>query len=287
MSKLARLAVIVFFSTFFAVSQAQDAGAPMRNADVVKMVKAKLQDSIIVMSVQSRPSQFDTSPEALISLKNAGVSPAVIEAMIRASTKPASPQTATVATTAAAPPSAAIFSPAGLWGSKQTRIEADRVFLIDGEKRTELKFFQPSTRTRAFFGAQQFAVLAGSSARMRTENKAPEFELILPNNVEVASVVVLGLLAVRPNGSREILIGAGFYSLTQGLPAERNMRIAYDKIADQSGAPEGYEIYRIKPMAPLTAGEYAFMVSKHSGGSGPVAFAGAGFNYNFYELGVD
>ena len=110
--------------------------------------------------------------------------------------------------------------------------------------------------------------------------------MILPNNVEVSSIVVIGLLAERSNGTREILIGGGYMSISQGLPGERNMRITFEKLADQSGAPEGYEIYRIRPTEPCKPGEYAFMVSKPSGGvMGPLG--GADFNYNFYELGVD
>ena len=108
--------------------------------------------------------------------------------------------------------------------------------------------------------------------------------MILPNNVEIPSVVTLGLLAERQNGTREILIGGGFMSISEGLPAERKMRLSYEKVADQSAAPEGYEIYRIKPAEPLRPGEYAFMVNRPLGG-GPMQ--GASFTYNFYELGVD
>jgi len=84
--------------------------------------------------------------------------------------------------------------------------------------------------------------------------------------------------------------GGGYMSISGGLPKDRNILITYDKTADQSNAPEGYEIYRIKPTEPLKpGGEYAFMVSKHSGGAmGAMgAMGGADFSYNFYELGID
>lgn len=149
-----------------------------------------------------------------------------------------------------------------------------------------MKFTKPGTRTRYVFAVQQFAVLGGTKARLRTGNKSPEFEMILPNNVEVSSITALALLAQRSNGSREILIGAGYISMSQGLPSDRNMRLAFDKAADQSGAPEGYEIYRIRSAEPLRPGEYAFMVHKPGGGE-MGAFAGASVAYNFYELGID
>ena len=264
---------------------AQEARPPLTNADVTKLVKAKLPESTIILTIQKNPSAFDTSPEALISLTKNGVSSKILEAMLQSSVKPA----ATGAAAPASPAAAAVPQPtafSSLWGTKQSRIEVDRVFLLEGDKRSEMKFTRPGTRTRMVFALQHFAVLGGLKARLRTENRSPEFEMILPNNVEVSSVIALGLLGDRPNGTREILIGGGYMTISQGLPKDRNIRIQYEKLADQSGVPEGYDLYRIKPVDALKAGEYAFMVNRPSGGDlGPLA--SAGFSYNFYELGVD
>ena len=60
----------------------QGAGtAPLNNDDVMKMVQAKLADAIILAKVKSSTCKFDTSTDALIRLKGAGVSDAVLEAM--------------------------------------------------------------------------------------------------------------------------------------------------------------------------------------------------------------
>ena len=262
---------------------ADKAKPPLRNSDVVKLVKAALPESTIIMTIQANPTAFDVSPDDLIRLKSNGVPVKVMEAMVQANNKP----TPTSVQPIAAPPATPVVTMAGLWGSNQTRVEVDRVFLLDGDMRTEMKFTQPGTRTRFIYSIQTFAVLGGIKARLRTNNRSPEFEMLLPNNVEISSVLALGLLGERSNGSREILIGGGFMTFSQGLPKDRNMQIAYEKIADQSGAPGGYEIYRIKPAASLKPGEYAFMVSKSGamGAMGPMA--GASFSYNFYELGVD
>lgn len=58
---------------------------PLTNADVVKMVKGGVSESIVVSTIQSLPSQFDTSPDALISLHKAGVTQAELNAIIAAS----------------------------------------------------------------------------------------------------------------------------------------------------------------------------------------------------------
>jgi hypothetical protein len=56
----------------------------LKNSDVVGMVKAGLSEATIVLVIEHGSCEFDTSPAALIELKNQGVSPAVMEAMMRA-----------------------------------------------------------------------------------------------------------------------------------------------------------------------------------------------------------
>ncbi len=63
---------------------AQQEQKRLTNADVVGMVKAGLAESTILLAIERSPSDFDTSPAALVELKNQGVSPAVMEAMMRA-----------------------------------------------------------------------------------------------------------------------------------------------------------------------------------------------------------
>jgi hypothetical protein len=65
-------------------SQGEDA-QKMTNADVVKMVEAKLTDDLIIGKIKSSPSDFDTSIDAILKLKAAGASDAVIHAMVDAS----------------------------------------------------------------------------------------------------------------------------------------------------------------------------------------------------------
>ena len=93
----ALLAVAVALGLCCAILGAQDAGQAaspqtaahqehkrLTNADVVGMVKAGLADSTILLAIEQNPSDFDTSPTALVELKNQGVSAAVLEAMMRA-----------------------------------------------------------------------------------------------------------------------------------------------------------------------------------------------------------
>lgn len=62
---------------------------PLSNADVIAMVKAGLAESTIVLAIQKNggSTDFDTSPQALISLKDQGVPQKVLDAMLTAGTE--------------------------------------------------------------------------------------------------------------------------------------------------------------------------------------------------------
>ncbi|HEX3940244.1 MAG TPA: hypothetical protein VHX11_02040 [Acidobacteriaceae bacterium] len=65
------------------------AQAALTNDSIVKMVKAQLSDDVIVTTINASPGAYDTSPDGLIALKQAGVSDKVIAALV-AKSAPAS-----------------------------------------------------------------------------------------------------------------------------------------------------------------------------------------------------
>jgi hypothetical protein len=64
-------------------SQARTGEKPLTNEDIVVMTKAGLGDDIIIDKIHQTTSDFDTSVDALIGLKKAGVSKPVIDAMLK------------------------------------------------------------------------------------------------------------------------------------------------------------------------------------------------------------
>lgn len=64
-------------------------GQALTNNDIIKLVQAKLPDSLIIDNIHSSACAFDTSPDGLIKLKQAGVSDAVLQAMAFAGNKEA------------------------------------------------------------------------------------------------------------------------------------------------------------------------------------------------------
>jgi len=61
--------------------------APMTNADVIKMVQAGIDESVIITAIQKAQSGFDVSPDGLIALNQAKVSKEIINAMVTRSSE--------------------------------------------------------------------------------------------------------------------------------------------------------------------------------------------------------
>jgi len=60
------------------------AASAMNNNDVIKMVKAELDDDTVVLAINAAsPAEFDVSANSLVELKNQGVSKPVIQAIIK------------------------------------------------------------------------------------------------------------------------------------------------------------------------------------------------------------
>ena len=83
----------------FAIAQTKK---PLTNNDVLQMVNAGFEQSMIVKAIEANETNFDVSVQALMELKNAGVSQGIIEAMLSAEARkkaappaPSPPKTST------------------------------------------------------------------------------------------------------------------------------------------------------------------------------------------------
>ncbi len=83
----------------YQVEQQQLAARAVTNADVVTMTQSGVSQDVIINAIRTRGGQFDTSPNALIWLKNSGVSDVVIATM-----QQGGPPIAPVTTTTVVPP---------------------------------------------------------------------------------------------------------------------------------------------------------------------------------------
>lgn len=81
------LVLAVLNLTLCALLTGQQGKKPVTNSDVVKMVHAGLPESTIILALQTSETDLDTSPQALIDLKDQGVSQKVMDAMLAAASK--------------------------------------------------------------------------------------------------------------------------------------------------------------------------------------------------------
>lgn len=117
---------------------------PLTNADVISMTKQSIDASLIVKDIESSSTDFDTSPQSLIDLKNAGVDKSVMDAMLTA--QAAKPTAAVDAVrTAPASPGATIADP------NAPSCSANGCLLREGTQ-VELKFASAISSKTAHIG---------------------------------------------------------------------------------------------------------------------------------------
>ena len=83
------LATMLIISSIVCSSQSK---RPLGNQDVIDMVKAGLDERTISKAIETSETAFDTTPQTLILLKNAGVSDGILTAMLSGESRKPPPQ---------------------------------------------------------------------------------------------------------------------------------------------------------------------------------------------------
>jgi hypothetical protein len=250
------LAAILLCGFITAVGQE---AKPLTNADVVAMVKADLPETTVILAIQKGPTAFDTSPQALIQLKNQGVSPRVLDAMLQPAGAPPAP---------AVQPGAAPVRPNPLDPTALTPgggVASGDVFLVDGDKRVQMKYSTSNARTNSMMGAvvnpfhktKVRDALNGNHAQLRITNTSPAFEVTLPSNVNPSDIITLVKLTPKSD-RREIETGRGSITgVSSGFRKIDLVALSLEEAGDAGG--NSFKVYRAKVVSPLQPGEYALV----------------------------
>ena len=254
----------------FGAAQASAQGKPLTNADIVEMTKAGLPENTIVLAIEKGPAQFDTSPQALIQLKNNGVSTATLDAMIRAG---APATTASSNTTS-------VRKPDPLNPLSTTTVMtpgSSGVAMIDGDTRTAMKYSTPDARTNSMLGAfvnplhksRINYALNGNHAPLRTRNTSPSFEVGIVADANPTDVVAVVKLKAKSDRREIEASRGGITGISTGFRKQDLVPVTLEEVP---GSPnQVYKTYRVKLVSPIPPGEYALVY-----GSG-----------SFYDFGVD
>jgi hypothetical protein len=268
------------------VTTAVRAQDTMSNEEVISLTKAGLASSVIIGKIRTSKTNFDMSTDALIALKQNGVSDDVVTAMLEAK----SGKTMVVATSGEA---AAFADP-----NDPTSKHGYGIYLYeerDGvRKMTQLKpNVSAQNRTGGLFTSQLTygigkvkvkANLPGRKAVLQVTTTTPVFYFYLdatsgglntasgiPSDPKEFSMVRFNLRG----DNREVTIGkSNVFSGKGGLSDEYVVPFKADDLGDG--------VFRITPVAPLSKGEYGFYLV-NSGNSNTSMAVGS----KFFDFGVN
>ena len=260
-----------------AISLAQGSGkTALSNDDVIKMVQAKLGDAVIVAKIKASACKFDTSTDALIKLKQSGVSDVVLAAMAEGGNTSGAPG---AGSTAAPPPdpndpnsphdSGIYYLRQDPGGHQMTQIEPT----IYSQGKVGGAF--TSAMTYGLKKVKMKAVVEGGRAALRITESRPIFYFYFEgkgSSQSFAGAFSAFALASSPNefilgklnskkDSREMIIGQmGAFGSSTGTRSEDNIALDSQKVAPG--------IYKVLPRSDLQPGEYCFYYGAGSAGGG-------------------
>lgn len=271
MKQLSRLVVALLASPLLAAAAF---AAPITNADVVKLLDSGMPEEVVLQAIANGQPRFDTSANALISLKAKGATPNVLKAMLQAGEAGKQGATAPRGTANPGAKAASGYNP------------EEVTVIVDGrESIMQYRLAQQRSAARAlgFGGMASYASLSGSSAQLRLAG-TPEFIISVPRNAQAADYLTLANFAVRNNGTREVMTGGGYMSYSSGINRSRVVPTVSAALPDQSAARDGFILYSVKPAAPLKAGEYALVL--YTGEMRTAGFFSQNAN-SYFDFGVN
>ena len=230
----------------------------LTNDSVIQMIKAGLPEAVVIAKIRSTATKFDLKTDSLVSLKKAGVSDKVLEAMVAAGSGSA-PTTGAMP----APPAPAMAAGA----LKNT----DVIYQLVGGKYVEMFATSANLETNmAFFQSKSEVVLEGRKAQYRTTDKQPVFL----STYSSTDAPLVRLKQGDDHNDRNLKIGSGAFMPfggTQKMGVRNEDKIPVTIERD----PRGF--YKVTPSAALPPGEYGFILATGFG-------AGSG---KIYDFGVD
>ena len=266
----ALVAALLFCCSPFAI-----AAGPMNNDDVLKLVRSGVAENLILSTIDAAPeAQFDTSADALIKMKEARVSDAIIQRMFQkkaGKAQPAAPSKGEACRLAASEELQPIMD-----DKRQINLSY-RTADIDEDISAGSSIANFLTLGLAPEKGTVAARISGSRAANRIRSKMPVFpDLATLEGQAPEDTFALVKLAIV-NDDRILIIGEASSSLFGGFKSRSKFSegtqipIRLEKIQSSCVYKDMVmHVYRGVPAMPLAPGEYALL-----------------YGENFYDFGVD
>lgn len=281
---------ILALALLLAVPVSSQSDKPLTNDDILQMIKAGFSEATIIKTIESKKCAFDTSLEALIALKNAGVSEAVIQAMVSAgASETAKAEEEKNAATDPPPPDPndprSPHEPGIYWYAKSKRtpqmVQLEPSVYSAGKTGGVFA----SAMTYGIAKAKWKAVVRGARSNLRISEEKPEFWFYFeqtnpglshsgsffggassPNEFILARMDKKGK-------DRELVVGEfGAFGSSTGTRSKDVIDIEFKKIAPG--------VYRVTVTQPLQPGEYCFF---YAGTNMAMGMAGG----KLFDFGID
>ncbi|HAV64067.1 MAG TPA: hypothetical protein DCY13_17085 [Verrucomicrobiales bacterium] len=247
------IAVLALALAFTVSSPAQEK-KKFTNEQVLKMIKAELPESTIILAIESDPDDLDTSVDGLIALKEGGASKPILDAIAGAKAKKE----------AASPPAA----PAVL----NETPSLNEAVLVQGETRTKLmQGGEMKASGNPFSGSKLRQVFRGARSPARFKSGEIALELFIMSNMRPEETVFLVRPELKKDERRvETMRASGFMVVSTSSGNKELVPVKYEKVGEASMPGMTAPKYRLTPAAKLEPGEYVLMA-----------------NHQFFDFGVD
>ena len=262
----------------------------LTNQDIVKLVKAKLSDDLIIQKIAKSKTRFDTSVDGLVALREAGVDDRLLDVMMNpASATAAGPAPRAAATPSTNPPPAATpasqLPPKPVYGPGQTgplpvaatvtnsaKTPAARpvevgaappnygIYVADhgelkplGRIQTKVQISKFRSLLKAYipFVRQKIDInVPGAHSTSRFETARPTFFAYFPPSRDASKFKLLQCKITGQNFDQRTVANASIMFST-----EQNQ----DEVQCDIGPTSVKDLYRIFPREDLPAGEFGFV----------------------------
>ncbi|MEW6208778.1 MAG: hypothetical protein AB1631_10450 [Acidobacteriota bacterium] len=250
----------------------------LTNESIISLVKAGVDDDLIVEKIRSSKTNFDLSTQGLIALKKSGVSKRIIQVMMSTDveTKPSQPD-----------------KPRTGGSTKDNHVNGGSVPTVG-----EIGFYLMENRNPVLISATGFnkakmgalgtlgtvlsggikkgkvkAEVIGTSARVRTKSRRPVFLFYAPEGVSPSEYLVLKLQKKKDH--REITVGKIGIGGSYGFEDKDIIKFSSERI--------GARRYLIRFETDLNPGEYCIYPTNALQASG----LGVSATGKLYDFGVD
>jgi len=226
----------------------------MTNEDVIALVQAGLSEGIVIEKIRTSTSQFDTSTEALVKLKRAGVPDGVIRVIVNPNSKP------TTVGAAGSPFNAESGIPAPCQVAPNGQApwltgSSPAMWILDSKgERTEIMYERGSIHMVGFAGiGARLLVLKPIKATLRLKADVVFQTCINPTDSPLVKFSV-----DAEDNERNTSVG-------RVTPFNMSFRISEDDLVPMSfhKTPQGF--FEVRPRTPLTPGEYGFVPQAATG----------------------